>query len=100
MYPSKQVTRTNSATKNKGKCQILRDSPVRSKIIAMTHEITNPITPITNVQGSNRSMNRNSGWFSASATNAVKEIELKGPIVSDQTIPLKPIFWPIEIAGK
>jgi hypothetical protein len=100
MYPSRQVTRTNSATKNKGKCQILRDSPARSKIIAMIHAITNPITPITNVQGTNRSMNRNSGWLRASATNAVKEIELKDRIVSDRAIRLKPIFWPIEIAGK
>jgi hypothetical protein len=45
-------------------------------------------------------MNRNSGWLRASATNAVKEIELKDRIVSDRAIRLKPIFWPIEIAGK
>jgi hypothetical protein len=57
------LSKTTNARKKRGRCQIWRDRPVRSRIATTTHAARKPITETTKIQGIKRSKILNSGRF-------------------------------------
>jgi len=62
------VSRTAKARKKRGRCQICRDSPVRSRMATTSQAARKPKTEITKIQGMSRSKILNSGRFATSKT--------------------------------
>jgi hypothetical protein len=57
------LSKMTKARKKRGRCQIYRDRPVRSKTAVISHAARKPKTETTKIQGINRSKNLNSGRF-------------------------------------
>jgi hypothetical protein len=62
------LSKTTNARKKRGRCQIWRDRPVRSRIATTTHAARKPMTEMTNIQGMRRSKILNSGRFAPPKT--------------------------------
>jgi len=60
--------RTANARKKRGRCQICRDRPVRSRIATTSQAATKPKAEITKIQGMSRSKILNSGRFDTPKT--------------------------------
>ena len=63
------LSRTTRARKKRGRCQMCRVRPVRSRIVTTSQAAKKPNVETTKIQGINRSKNLNSGRFAAPKTS-------------------------------
>jgi hypothetical protein len=78
------VNKTTSARKKRGRCQIWRDRPVRSRIVISSKAATNPATDTTKIQGMNMPKIRNSGRLATPNTvnNSATDSKLSDVVAS------------------
>jgi hypothetical protein len=68
MNPITLVSKITKARKKRGRCQICRERPVRSRIATTSQAARKPKTEITKIQGMSRSKILNSGRFATPKT--------------------------------